>query len=429
MRLRGTVLAQMTFVFVLGVFSCASSGSTSDATHEAAPHAALIVFTAGDELQGSAIELYSINEDGGDLRQLTDDGTVKTALSASPDGSRLAYAAFGNALTEEASLPDPTSIIVIDADGSDRRVLCEKCTRTAYGTRWKPTDIPYSPWVTSVPDSLAWSPDGSRIATPASSPGILLIDVDTGGSTTIPTPEPVTAVAWSPDGRSLAASHTWFQPEMVVPREGTALGDRYDRPPGGIYLVDVASGDIEKTISTLGMAHVHGWSSDGELIAFTQHFGTEEDNEGNEVSMYSVLQDTSWSVVARKRWQWGLGGNWSPAGDRFAALVEQGAADNRTADDLFIASSDGSELGVLPLCRFKGAFDGDVCMQGMTAWSPDGTAVAYRAFITGTPIVSAVVLQGVDDSSTEILRVDGPTFYITWGSNEACCLAWLPATE
>ena len=426
MRLRGTALAQTTFVFVLGVSSCASSGSTSDATHEAAPHEAMIVFTAGEDLQGSAIELYSINEDGGDLRQLTDDGTVKTALSASPDGSRLAYAAFGNELTDEASLPDPTSIYVVDADGTNRRLLCEKCSRTAYAMRWEPTDIPYYPSVTSVPDSLAWSPDGSNIAAPASEPGILLVDIDTGESSTIPTPEPVTAVAWSPDGQSLAASHTWFQPENLVPGEGTALGDRYERrPPGGIYLVDVASGEIEKTISTPGMAHVHGWSPEGERIAFTQHFGTNENDEGHEVSMYSVADDTSSSVVARTRWQWGLQGSWSPAGDRFATLLEQGAEDNRDAEDLYIASSDGTELGVLPLCRFKGAFDGDVCRQGRIAWSPDGTAIAYAAFIHGTPIVSAVIVQGVDDSSTEILRIDGPTFYITWGT---CCLAWLPAT-
>ena len=144
--------------------------------------------------------------------------------------------------------------------------------------------------------------------------------------------------------------------------------------------------------------------------------------------MYSVSQDKSWSVVARSA---GSGGS-EEAGRRLVVdsphWSNRGAEDNRSAEDLFIASSDGSTPGVLPLCRFEGAFDGDVCMQGMTAWSPDGTTVAYRAFITGTPIVSAVILQGVDDSSTEILRIDGPSFYITWGDNEACCLAWLPAT-
>jgi Tol biopolymer transport system component len=381
-----------------------------------------IVFTAGNVLQGPPVELYSIDEDGSDLRQLTDDGTVKTALSPSPDGSRLAYAAFGNELTAEASLPELSSIYMIDADGSDRRVLCETCSRTAYAYRWEPTDILYSPSVESVPNSLAWSPNGSVVAAPAANPGVLLIDTETGESSTIPTPEPITALAWSPDGRSLAVSHTWFQPEVSVPREGTELSDETKDRPGGIYLVDVASGDINEVISTAGMAHVHGWSPDGDLIAYTQHART---YEGNEVSMYSVSQDTSWSIVPGKRYRWGLGGSWSPAGGRVAALVEQGAEDIRTAKDLFIASPDGTDLRVLPFCQVKGAFEGENCIRGTMVWSPDGTSLAYRAFIDGTPIVSALILQGVDDSSTEVVRLDGPTFYTVW-ADDSCCLAWLP---
>jgi Tol biopolymer transport system component len=384
-----------------------------------------IVFTAGDTLQSVApTELYSINEDGSGLRQLTHDGTVKTALSPSPDGSRLAYAGFGNELTEEASLPELSSIYVIDADGSDRRALCETCSRTAYAFRWEPTDVPYSPSVESVPNSLAWSPNGTMVAAPAANLGVLLIDTETGESSTIPTPEPITAIAWSPDGRRLAVSHTWFQPDVIVPREGTGLGDQYKDRPGGIYLVDVATGDVDEVISTAGMAHVHGWSPDGDLIAYTQHAGT---YDGNEVSMYSVSQNTSWAVVPGKRYRWGLGGSWSPTGGRVAALVEQGGEDIRTAKDLFIASPDGTDLRVLPFCEIKGAFDGEYCMRGTMVWSPDGASLAYRAFINGTPIVSALVLQGVDDSSTEVVRLDGPTFYTVW-ADDGCCLAWLSAT-
>ena len=61
-----------------------------------------------------------------------------------------------------------------------------------------------------VPDSLAWSPDGTQLVAPAPSNGLLVLDAADGTTRVIDTDEPVTAVAWSPDGRTVAASHTWF---------------------------------------------------------------------------------------------------------------------------------------------------------------------------------------------------------------------------
>jgi Tol biopolymer transport system component len=417
---RSWSVALIAVVLLLAAANCTSDEPIGGGTRQNGT----IVFSAGDDLQGSSIELYSINQDGSGPRQLTDDGTVKTALSWAPDGSRLVYAAFGNELTAQASLPELSSIYMIDADGSDRRVLCEACSRTVYAHEYEPTDIPYSPSVQSVPDSLAWSPNSPVIAAPAAGRGVLLIDVDTGEFSTIPTPEPITAIAWSPDGRSLALSHTWFLPGVMVPREGTGLAEPREDRPGGIYLVDVASHDVTEVISTTGMAHVNGWSPGGDLIAYSHFVRT---HQGSQLSVYSVSDGRSWSVVPEKRWRWELGGSWSPAGGRIATLVEQGAEDIRTARDLFIASSDGRDVTGLPLCRFEGASDGDHCVRGTIVWSPDGTTVAYRAFIQGTPIVSALILQSVDASSTEVVRVDGPTFYTSWVDDDACCLAWLPA--
>jgi hypothetical protein len=131
-------------------------------------------------------------------------------MAWSPDGTHVAYAALeSDRLMGEQDL---TSIFSIALDGSDQRRLCAECSRTFY------SQVP-GPGVTidnagaqdfMVPDSLAWSPDGTRIAAPATSNGLLIVDVAEGSTSVIDTEEPVTAVAWSPDGNTLAASHTWF---------------------------------------------------------------------------------------------------------------------------------------------------------------------------------------------------------------------------
>lgn len=82
------------------------------------------------------------------------------------------------------------------------------------------------------------------------------------------------------------------------------------------------------------------------------------------------------------------------------------------------------DLQALPVCRFEGAFDGDQCARASLVWSPDGTTLAYRAMLHGTPARSAVILQGVDDPFTDVVLLDGVSFDIGEGP---CCLAWLPA--
>jgi Tol biopolymer transport system component len=168
-----------------------------------------IVFLGGS-FDDAGVELFSVNEDGSDLRHLTDDGTGKTALAWSPDGSQLAYAALRNGLSVHESGAELSSIYMMRSDGTGERLLCEACSRTAYAHAYEPSDVPCNDSALTVPGSLAWSTNDSMIAAPAAGRGVLLIDTGTGGSSTIPTPEPVTALAWSPDGRRLALSHTWF---------------------------------------------------------------------------------------------------------------------------------------------------------------------------------------------------------------------------
>ena len=50
--------------------------------------------------------------------------------------------------------------------------------------------------------------------------------------------------------------------------------------------------------------------------------------------------------------------------------------------------------------------------------------LAYRAMLHGTPVRSAVILQAVDNSFTDVVLLGGASFDFGEGP---CCLAWLPA--
>ena len=178
-----------------------------------------------------------------------------------------------------------------------------------------------------VPDSLAWSPDGTQLVAPASSNGLLVLDTVDGTSRVIDSDEPVTAVAWSPDGRTVAASHTWFlSPHSALgemtPTNGTWWWEnRTDQErPGGIYFIDVDGGTVQEVVSTQGIAHVHGWSSDGRLLAYSRIA------QRLEACGARGLFDRGASQLDAgpgERGSADQGAGWSPDGQRLAALIEQ----------------------------------------------------------------------------------------------------------
>jgi Tol biopolymer transport system component len=409
--------------FLLGAVSCAS-GTLSDG---AAPREDGGIVFGGFPDERSALELYRVTEDGTGFRQITEDGTYKTSIAWSPDGSRVAYTALSHEPTLRDPEPELGSIYVVDVDGSDRRVLCEECSATVYTELLLPgNDSVHLPTFV-VHDALAWSPDGSQIAAPAPDHGVMLIDPNSGSTRTIPVPEPVTAIAWSPDGRRLALSHTWFLQDFggegaMAPAEGIqSVENSQQRRPGGIYLLDVGSGRFEEVVSTPGIAHVHGWSLDGELIAYTRIAGG---GRHAEVTAYSISEDRSWPLVPAERGSATLGVEWSPEEDRLASLIAQYDEDG-SPKDLWLTSSSGDDLHGLPLCQFEDAFDGDGCVMPRFVWSPDGSTIAYRGFIAGTPLKSVIVLQDVASDSFRVVRISGTTFYD--GRVATCCMAWLPA--
>jgi len=374
---------------------------------------------------GEPSELFAMDADGGGFRQLTDDGTFKTSIAGSPDGSLIAYAALSHEPTLGNPEPELGSIYVVNRDGTDRRIVCERCSATVYTELLVPGDDSVHLPMYEIRDALAWAPDGSRIAAPGSDHGVLLIDPDTGASRTIPTREPITAIAWSPDVRRLALSHTWIRTEngpAMAPSEGIQSVEYSEEPrPGGIYLMDVASGQYEEVVTSPGFAHVYGWSADGELMAYTR---ATDDSGSSELAVYSIKENRSWPLVTDDR-AYARAAAWSPVEDNLASLILRQRVDSER-ESLDLLSSAGNELRELPLCAFQGAFDDDGCALPKVVWSPDGATIAYRGFIAGAPLTSVIVLQDVESDTFDVVRISGTTFYD--GRVADCCMAWLPAS-
>ena len=147
-------------------------------------------------------EIWTVNGDGTDLRQLTTLGGTNTFPTWSPDGRQLAF-------THEDSLSSLDVLYVVEADGSDPHLILQ---------------MPNEIW------SPAWSPDGTLIAFDswADSEGeseIFVVEPRLGA-----TPRRITFrpglehyASWSPDGTSLAFASDMGSPTFqlfTIPAEG-----------------------------------------------------------------------------------------------------------------------------------------------------------------------------------------------------------------
>ena len=130
-----------------------------------------VVFAAGT---GTSTEIYSINPDSTDLKQLTNTGTLKFDPTFSPDGSKIAFV---------SSIPYHYEIFTMDSDGSNQL----KVTFTSDRNR-----------------NPAWSPDGTKIAFTRNEI-INVINEDGSGLISLNVmANQADKLVWSPDGTKIA---------------------------------------------------------------------------------------------------------------------------------------------------------------------------------------------------------------------------------
>lgn len=282
-------------------------------------------------------DLYSVAENGGDLRRLTHDHNQDMDPAYSPDGTKLAF----------ASRQDRNwDIYILDlVSGRQRRL----------------TDHP------AYDGAPSWSPDGTRIAFESFRAGdldIWTIDLKDDAPTNL-TPDSGAgdyAPAWSPDGRQIAFT-SW------------RMGDK------DLFVLDVASGALTQLTNSEAAEEWPAWSPDGTRLAFVRNWLGER-----EVWTMAVgLPEAEGGPARQVTWLGRADGPaWSPEGDRLAVL-------HRRFDGEQVLWLNPDETGQLPKPMTDVAWlDGRLAWSRSTTnfgtpvpvWEDTGTSVLYVEDLT-----------------------------------------------
>lgn len=231
---------------------------------------------------------------------------------------------------------------------------------------------------------LAWSPDGRAVAARAyagwPNSTVTVIDLQTGEPRRLYEPggDYYLGPEWSPDGRALV---------FVAPTsEANSLS-------GGVVIVDADTGDITHDLGFGGHAT---WTADSEHIIIV---GFSSSCEKVSIDDYNLTTE-----VIRTIGQ--TGGCWAEGVDTLDVSVE---------GKLVVPNIDGTNNQILDIA--SGTEQGTMTpMRSSTVWSPDGTMLAFVAKELDSRVgTDGIMLAGADGACfSEPLRLDSYLYSVDW---------------
>ena len=286
-------------------------------------------------------DLYSVDETGGDLRQLTDDPYTDDAPAYSPDGTKLAFASRRDRNWD---------VYILDL---------------VTGQQTRLTDHP------AYDGAPAWNPDGTQLAFESFRAGdldIWVADLDSGALANLTAGSDAGdfAPAWSPDGRQIAFT-SW------------RAGDK------DLFILNVETGGLTQLTHSEAAEEWPAWSPDGTHLAFVRNLLGEREVYTIDVTAPPAEGGQATQITWLGRSDCPA---WSPEGERLAVL-------HRRFDGEQILWLSVDETGQLPERVTDVAW-----LDGRPAWSGSALNYGTPASILGDSEPSTLYVEDVTPSQS-----------------------------
>ena len=301
-------------------------GTSNNQRAEVSPDGKQIVFASNRSGGGSHFEIFVMNADGSDVRQLTTTPAANTNTWPrwSPDGDWIAF---------QSNVSGAFQIHAIRADGSEQRQLTDSAVNqfpawSPDGTRLavrRDADI-YVLDLTGGSDPVrlttagplnqmaAWSPDGTQIAfmstrEPGNYPSVFVMNADGTGQINL-TPKMDTgtgtwtsrAPAWSPDGGYIY--FTGIRPGMPSEQIHVMRADGSDQTPLTVGPPVSAEATFRRVrspvLTTIAATPNVLWPADGRMISVSVDVGVSDDSDPAPVCRIAGVGSSE--SIARTGW-------------------------------------------------------------------------------------------------------------------------------